>query len=72
MERPLWREVGSLVFSCCWVSPAQSLSALSPAEHMAIFYCSNLLDCPNLEGQIAVFVSSRYGVAQLYPQALGS
>jgi hypothetical protein len=28
--RPLWREVGSAVVSCCWALPAQSFSGLSP------------------------------------------
>jgi hypothetical protein len=26
--RPLWRDIGSVVFSCCWASPAQSFSSL--------------------------------------------
>jgi hypothetical protein len=33
---------------------------------------SQILDSPNLEGQVPVFISSRNRVAQLYPQALGS
>jgi hypothetical protein len=33
---------------------------------------SQIRDCPNLEGQVAVFISPRKKVAQLYPQALGS
>jgi hypothetical protein len=43
----------------------------SPAELMAIFYCL-ICDCPNLEGQVPVFISPRNRVAQLNPQALGS
>jgi hypothetical protein len=39
---------------------------------MTIFYCLTLLDYPNLEGQVPVFISPRNRVAQLYPQALGS
>jgi hypothetical protein len=49
--RPLWREVVSAVFSCCWASPAQPLSDLSPTGHMSIFYCLYFWDSPNLEGQ---------------------
>jgi hypothetical protein len=33
---------------------------------------SQIWDCPNLEGQVPVFISPRNRVAQLYPQALGS
>jgi hypothetical protein len=38
----LWREDGSVVYSCCWKSPAQSFLGTSPARTMTIFYCSNL------------------------------
>jgi hypothetical protein len=33
---------------------------------------SHIRDYPNLEGQVPVFISSRYRVTQFYPQALGS
>jgi hypothetical protein len=33
---------------------------------------SQIRDSPNLEGQVPVFISTRNGVAQLYPQALDS
>jgi hypothetical protein len=33
---------------------------------------SQIRDCPNLEGQILVFISPRNSVIQLYSQALGS
>jgi hypothetical protein len=33
---------------------------------------SRIRNCPNLEGQVPVFISPRNRVAQLYPQALGS
>jgi hypothetical protein len=33
---------------------------------------SHFRDCPNLDGQVPVFISPRYRVAQLYPQGLGS
>jgi hypothetical protein len=64
--RPLWWEVGTIVFSCCWVSPAQSFPSLSPAGLIRIFYCLYFWDTPNL------FLSSRNRVAQLHPKALGS
>jgi hypothetical protein len=31
VERPLWREDVSVVYNCCWSSPAQSFSGPSPA-----------------------------------------
>jgi hypothetical protein len=71
MGRPLWREVGSVVFSCCWASPAQSLSGLSPAVLISIFYFLNSWDFPNLESQVPVFISPRSSAARLYPQTLG-
>jgi hypothetical protein len=39
LGRPLSREDGSLVYICCWPSPAQSFSGPSPVGLMAIFYC---------------------------------
>jgi hypothetical protein len=39
--RPLWRKVGSVDFSCCWTSLAQSFSGLGPAGPITIFYCLN-------------------------------
>jgi hypothetical protein len=39
MGRPLWREDGSVVYNCCWPSPARLFSGLSPAGLMTIFYC---------------------------------
>jgi hypothetical protein len=39
MYYPLWREDGSVVYNCCWPSPAQSFSGPSPAGLMIIFYC---------------------------------
>jgi hypothetical protein len=37
--RPLWQEVGSVLYSCCSVLPVQSLLGLSPTGIMIIFYC---------------------------------
>jgi hypothetical protein len=39
MGRHLWREDGSVVYSCCWSSPAQSFSGPSPSGLMITFYC---------------------------------
>jgi hypothetical protein len=39
LGRPLWREDGSVLYNCCWPSPAQSFSGPSPVGLVAIFYC---------------------------------
>jgi hypothetical protein len=39
MGRYLWREGGSVVCNCYWLSPAQSLSGPSPLGLATIFYC---------------------------------
>jgi hypothetical protein len=39
LGRPLWREDGSVLYNCCWSSPAQSFSGPSPVGLVAIFYC---------------------------------
>jgi hypothetical protein len=62
---PLWREVWSVVYSWCWVSPEQSFSGLSPAGLMTIFYCLNIWDSANLKGQVSVFISPWNRVVQL-------
>jgi hypothetical protein len=38
MERALWREDGSAVLNCCWLSPEQSFLGSSPAGLITIFY----------------------------------
>jgi hypothetical protein len=68
----VWREDGSVIYCCCWSSPAHSRSGLSPAGLKTLFYCPNSWDSPNLEGQVPVFTSPRYRVAHLYLRALGS
>jgi hypothetical protein len=67
MVRPLWREVGSVVFSYCWASPAQSFSGRSLTGLMTIFYYLNFWDSSNLEGRFPVFISPRNTLAQFYP-----
>jgi hypothetical protein len=37
--RSLWREDGSVVYNCCWLSPAQSFLGPSPVGLETIFYC---------------------------------
>jgi hypothetical protein len=50
LGRSLWRENGSAVCSCDWLSPAQSFSVPSPLRLVAIFYC--------LRFQTSLFVAS--------------
>jgi hypothetical protein len=40
--RPLWREDGSVVYNCCWPSPAQSFSGPYPEGLMTIFRARTL------------------------------
>jgi hypothetical protein len=49
----------------------QFLSGLRPEGLKTIFFVP-ILDSPNLEGHVPVFISPRNKVAQIYPQALGS
>jgi hypothetical protein len=37
--RSLWREDGSVLYNCCWSSPAQSFSCPIPLVLLTIFYC---------------------------------
>jgi hypothetical protein len=36
---PFWREDGSVVYNCCWSSPAQPFSGPSPVALTTMFYC---------------------------------
>jgi hypothetical protein len=50
VERPLWREDGSVFCTCCWPLPAQSFSGPSPLVLATIFYC--------LRFEISLFIAS--------------
>jgi hypothetical protein len=39
LMKHLWWEDKSVVYNCCWPSPAQSVSGPSPAGFMPIIYC---------------------------------
>jgi hypothetical protein len=47
--RQLWREDWSVIYCCCWSSPAQSRSGLSPAGLKIILHYPNSWDSPNLD-----------------------
>jgi hypothetical protein len=70
--RPLWRENWSVVYNCCWSSPAQSFSGPSPTGLMTIFYCTGSRLPPTWRVRAPVYISSRNRVAQSCPQAMGS
>jgi hypothetical protein len=61
--------MGSAVYNCCWSSPAQSFSGLSPAALMTIFYCLGF-ETPKLEGQVPVFTSLETGWHTTKPNRL--
>jgi hypothetical protein len=68
---PRWED-GSVVYNCCWLSPALSFSDPSTVGLITIFCCLRFETPPNLQGQVPIFINPRNRVAQLYPQALGS
>jgi hypothetical protein len=60
MGRSLWREDGSVVYNCCWSSPAQSFSGQSLMGLATIFYClrfetSLLVASYDSQGYVEVF-----------------
>jgi hypothetical protein len=55
---------GSVFYCCCWSSPEQWRSGLSPAGLKTIFCCPNSWGYPNLQVQVPVFISPRNRVAQ--------
>jgi hypothetical protein len=57
----------SVVYICCWSSPAQSFSGPSSAGTHDHILLSQIRDFPNMEGQVPVFISSRNRAVQLYP-----
>jgi hypothetical protein len=67
--RPLWREVGSVVLSFCWVTSAVFLRSESHGTHDHILL-PQFLRLPNLEGQVPVFISPRNSGSQSYSPAL--
>jgi hypothetical protein len=60
-ERPLWREVGSVVYSCCWASPAQYSRVRVPLDWWPYFTVSNfILLQPGLLGP-HIYISQKQG-----------
>jgi hypothetical protein len=44
--RPFSQQDGSVFYSCCWASPAQSFFCLCPTELMTVSHCLNLETSP--------------------------
>jgi hypothetical protein len=78
VERPLWRQDGSVVYNWCWSSPAQSFSCPSPAGLMIILYSlrfettppqpggpSPRIDNPQEEGGSFLIPSTRFTFLRL-------
>jgi hypothetical protein len=69
MYHPLWREDRSVIYNCCWSSPAQSFSSPSPMGLLTIL--SQIRDSPlNLEGQVPVYIPQEQGTAVI-PLGIG-
>jgi hypothetical protein len=67
----LWREKGSVVYNCCWFSPAQSISGPSPAGLMTTFYCLRFETLPTWRARCP-YLYSLGTVSRLHAHALGS
>jgi hypothetical protein len=66
--------MGLVVYNCCWSSPAQSFSGLSPAGLMTTFYVLFHIDSIFCKagGPGPQIYTPRKRVARLYPYTLGS
>jgi hypothetical protein len=50
--RPLWWGNWSVICSCCWASPAQSISSLTPAGLRTIFHLLNYKTLPTWRNRL--------------------
>jgi hypothetical protein len=58
----VWRDDGSVVYNCCWSSPAQSFSCPSSVGLMTHILLSQILEPSTLEGQVPVmFIPQKQG-----------
>jgi hypothetical protein len=69
----LWREDGPVIYCTIASGPCQSSrSWVEVPQNSRPYFTVSSETPPNLEGQVPVVISSRNGVAQLCPRALGS
>jgi hypothetical protein len=61
MYHPLWWENGSVVYSCCWPSPAQSFSGPSPAGLVTTFSCLKFETPPTWKARSLYFYPTGIG-----------
>jgi hypothetical protein len=65
---PLWREDGSVIYNFCWNSPAQLISARSPAGLITILYSLKFGDYPKLKVQVMYLYLPRTGRPTCVPR----
>jgi hypothetical protein len=58
---PLWREDGSDIYNCCWHSPAQSFSGLSPAGLIITFYSLMFETPPTCRASPRIYIPQEQG-----------
>jgi hypothetical protein len=66
----LCREDGSVVYNCCWSSPAHSFSGLTPVGLVTIFYCLRFETSPP-HGNLTSCLCLASLVFRLYSLGLG-
>jgi hypothetical protein len=83
VERSLWLKDGSVVYTCCWPSPAQSFSGSSPSGLLIIFHCLRFETpptwrakspylCPQEQGDSVIPTGTRFFlIASYYSQGYG-
>jgi hypothetical protein len=72
LGRPLCREDVSVVYNCCWVSPAQPFSGTGRAGLMTILYCLRFETPPTWKARFPYLYPPGTGWPIYTPQALGS
>jgi hypothetical protein len=66
--RPFWQDFGSVVYNCCWSSPAQSFSGPSPSRLMTTFYCLRFEIPPTLRARSPYLYPPRTGWPSYTPR----
>jgi hypothetical protein len=60
--------MGSVIYNCCWSSPAQSFSGLSPAGLMTILYCLRFDSPPKSGGPgLRIYIPKEQGGPDIPP-----
>jgi hypothetical protein len=72
VRHPHWRVDGSVIYCCCWDSPAQSFSGLSRWTQDSISLSQFFVTPRTWRARSPIFISPRNRVTRSYPRALGS